>query len=107
MLKEGNAPAPAAAPAGGAPPPPLGEVLKSKSFYLLALGSMASIGAVGGTNQHLKLLLTKNLEWTQADAFNLLSVVAAASLAGRLGSGRTHGPRPVRLRDRVRPRARG
>jgi MFS family permease len=88
MLREGNAPAPAGgAPGGGAPPAPLSSVLKSRSFYLLALGSMASIGAVGGANQHLKLLLTKNLNWSQSDAFNLLSVVALASLVGRLGSG--------------------
>jgi len=87
LLKEGNAPAPAAASSGGAPPAPLSRVLKSGSFYLLALGSMASIGAVGGTNQHLKLLLTKNLNWSQGDAFNLLSAVAAASLIGRLGAG--------------------
>jgi MFS family permease len=62
-------------------------VLSNKNFYLLALGSMASIGAVGGTNQHLKLLLTMNLGWSQSDALNLLSVVAAASLVGRLGAG--------------------
>jgi MFS family permease len=87
LLKEGNAPAPAAAKPGGPAPAPLSSVLKSGTFYLLALGSMASIGAVGGTNQHLKLLLTKNLMWSQSDAFNLLSVVAASSLVGRLGSG--------------------
>jgi MFS family permease len=89
LLREGDAPAPAPGPAspGGASPAPLRDVLKSGSFYLLALGSMASIGAVGGTNQHLKLLLTKNLHWSQSDAFNLLSVVAASSLIGRLGAG--------------------
>src|SRR5262245_2085676 len=32
----------------------IGHVVKSWPFYLLAIGSMASIGAVGGTNQHLK-----------------------------------------------------
>src|SRR5688572_21872061 len=89
LLREGNAPAPAPAAStpGGPLPAPLSGVLKSRSFYLLALGSMASIGAVGGTNQHLKLLLTKNLHWTQSDAFDLLSVVAASSLIGRLGAG--------------------
>src|SRR5262249_38568506 len=39
-------------------PPPVGPVLKSPYFYLLAIGSMCSIGAIGGTNQHLKLFLT-------------------------------------------------
>src|SRR5262245_791831 len=32
---------------------PVGDVFRSRAFYLLALGSMCSIGAVGGTNQHL------------------------------------------------------
>jgi MFS family permease len=86
LLREGNAPATAAA-ADGPPPVSLASVLRNGNFYLLAIGSMASIGAVGGTNQHLKLLLTKNLHWSQGDAFNLLSVVAAASLVGRLGAG--------------------
>lgn len=86
MLREGNAPAPAPASPTG-PPPSLAGVLRNRNFYLLALGSMASIGAVGGTNQHLKLLLTKNLGWAQAEAFNLLSVVAVASLVGRIGAG--------------------
>jgi MFS family permease len=89
FLREGDArgAAPAPAPTPRAATPPLGDVLRSRSFYLLALGSMASIGAVGGTNQHLKLLLTKNLMWSQDAAFNLLSWVAAASLIGRLGAG--------------------
>jgi nitrate/nitrite transporter NarK len=95
LLREGNAPAPApASPAG--PVPSLRGVLRNRNFYLLALGSMASIGAVGGTNQHLKLLLTKNLGWAQDQAFNLLSVVAIASLFGRLGAGY--------LADRVGPK---
>src|SRR6266487_2670013 len=37
---------------------PLGAILRSTQFYLLALGSMCSIAAVGGTNQHLKLFLS-------------------------------------------------
>jgi MFS family permease len=86
FLREGDAPAPTPA-TPKTPTPPLGDVLRSRSFYLLAIGSMASIGAVGGTNQHLKLLLTKNLMWSQDAAFNLLSWVAAASLVGRLGAG--------------------
>src|SRR5262245_52450354 len=34
---------------------PIGWVFRNPAFYLLAIGSMCSIGAVGGTNQHLKL----------------------------------------------------
>jgi MFS family permease len=86
LLREGDTSAPTPA-TPKTPAPPLRDVLRSRSFYLLAIGSMASIGAVGGTNQHLKLLLTKNLMWSQDAAFNLLSWVAAASLVGRLGAG--------------------
>jgi MFS family permease len=85
LLREGNAPA--AAPAGAAGAPSLKGVLRSRNFYLLALGSMASIGAVGGANQHLKMMLTLDLHWTQHNALNLMSVVAGASLVGRLGAG--------------------
>ena len=89
MLREGDKPkiAPATTKVGGDVPVPIGQILRDRNFYLLALGSMASIGAVGGANQNLKLLLTGDLHWTQADSFNLLSVLAAASLVGRLGAG--------------------
>src|SRR5262249_41806694 len=40
------------------PSPAIRDVLKNASFYLLAIGSMCSIGAVGGTNQNLKLYLS-------------------------------------------------
>src|SRR6266404_1541940 len=40
------------------PTAPIGWAFKSVPFYLLATGSMCSIGAVGGTNQHLKLFLS-------------------------------------------------
>src|SRR6266536_1209354 len=38
--------------------PPIRDVLGSPAFYLLAIGSMCSIAAVGGANQHLKLFLS-------------------------------------------------
>src|SRR5688572_22227419 len=41
-----------------ATPVSIGRVLKSWHFYLLAIGSMCSIGAVGGTFQNLKLFMT-------------------------------------------------
>src|SRR5918993_1079277 len=54
---EPDAPAPGAAPGGAAPASltPIRDLFRNPAFYLLALGSMCSIGAVGGTNQHLKL----------------------------------------------------
>ena len=67
-----------------AKPVPVGGVLKSLPFYLLAIGSMCSIGAVGGTNQHLKLFLTLDHQYSQAEAAKIASLVLASSLAGRL-----------------------
>ena len=63
---------------------PIGNVLKSPFFYLLAIGSMCSIGAVGGANQHLKLFLSGDLHFTDREAANVASLVLLASLAGRL-----------------------
>jgi MFS family permease len=61
----------------------MSTILKNKNFYILAIGSMCSIAAVGGTNQHLKLYL-RNLEYNQAEAAGIISLVAFSSLAGRL-----------------------
>lgn len=62
---------------------PIGNILKSPNFYLLAIGSMCSIAAVGGTNQHLKLYL-RDLNFTQSQAAHIMSLVALSSLAGRV-----------------------
>jgi len=61
-------------------------ILKNPSFYLLAVGSMCSIGAVGGVGQHLKLYLS-DLEFTQSQAANIFSLVLISSLVGRVGMG--------------------
>jgi len=63
---------------------PIGNVLRSPFFYLLAIGSMCSIGAVGGANQHLKLFLSGDLHFTDQQAANVASLVLLSSLAGRL-----------------------
>jgi sugar phosphate permease len=67
-------------------PPPDGvrPILRNRAFYLLALGSMCSIAAVGGTNQHLKLFLSLDRGYAQADAARLISLVLAVSIAGRV-----------------------
>jgi len=62
----------------------LAPILRSPAFYLLALGSMCSIAAVGGTNQHLKLFLSLDRGFTQADAARIISLVLTISIAGRL-----------------------
>jgi MFS family permease len=73
-----------AAPKGAPPTESLRAVLGTKAFYLLALGSMCSIGAVGGTMQNLKLFLTLDRGFTQESVAKLLSLILFGSLAGRL-----------------------
>ena len=63
---------------------PLGGIFRDPAFYLLALGSMCSIGAVGGTNQHLKLYLSLDWQYSQDAAATVASTVLACSIAGRL-----------------------
>jgi MFS family permease len=68
----------------------IGGVLKSWHFYLLAIGSMCSIGAVGGIFQNLKLFMTGDLfrglpqAEAQSTAAYVLSLVLISSLVGRL-----------------------
>ncbi len=62
-------------------------ILHRPAFYLLLVGSMCSIAAVGGTNQHLKLFLSLDHGFTQAAAARIASLVLASSLVGRLGMG--------------------
>lgn len=65
------------------PAVPIKTILTNPWFYLLAFGSMCSIGAVGGVNQHLKLYL-KDLSMDEASIANIISLVAFMSLAGRV-----------------------
>jgi sugar phosphate permease len=62
----------------------MGTIVRNPAFYLLAIGSMCSIGAVGGTNQHLKLFLSLDLQFSQTAAASIASTVLACSIAGRL-----------------------
>jgi MFS family permease len=71
-------------------------VLANRNFYLLMLGSFASVGAVGGINANLKLLLSLDQHRAQAEALNIIAVVAGVSLLGRFGAGW--------LADRVGPK---
>jgi sugar phosphate permease len=63
---------------------PIRDLFRNPVFYLLAIGSMCSIGAVGGTNQHLKLFLSLDLKYSQDAAATVASTVLACSIAGRL-----------------------
>jgi sugar phosphate permease len=64
--------------------PPLAGVLSRPAFYALMLGSMCSIAAVGGINQHLKLFLSLDRGYSQSDAARIISLVLSCSIAGRL-----------------------
>jgi MFS family permease len=63
---------------------PMTGIFRKGTFYLLVLGSMCSIGAVGGTNQHLKLYLSRDQNYGQSEALNIISLVLAFSIIGRL-----------------------
>ena len=62
---------------------PISTILRNPNFYLLAFGSMCSIGAVGGISQHLKLYL-RDFDFTQSQAAHVMSFVLLSSLAGRV-----------------------
>ena len=66
------------------PQTPFKTILKSRSFYFLAIGSMCSIGAVAGLSQNLKLFFSMDLKYTQGQAANVISLVLGASIVGRL-----------------------
>jgi len=78
---------PPAVPATAVGPSTTSTVLHRPAFYLLLVGSMCSIAAVGGTNQHLKLFLSLDHGYSQAGAAQIASLVLASSLVGRLGAG--------------------
>jgi sugar phosphate permease len=78
-----EAPPLAAAVAGSAAPSLMGA-LRQPAFYLLAIGSMASIGAVGGTMQNLKLYLSLDRKLAQGEIANVLTIILVGSIAGRL-----------------------
>ena len=62
-------------------------ILKTRAFYLLLIGSMCSIGAVSATSQNLKLFFSLDLKYSQTQAANVLSLILAASIFGRLFMG--------------------
>ncbi|HTR66907.1 MAG TPA: MFS transporter [Terriglobales bacterium] len=60
------------------------KAFKTLSLALLILGSMCSIAAVSGTQQNLKLLLSLDRHYSQGAAAQILSLVLASSIVGRL-----------------------
>jgi sugar phosphate permease len=81
-------PARAVAPAGAAAARmDLRAILTRPAFYFLMLGSMASIGAVGGTIQNLALYLSLDRKLPQVEIDTTLSIILAGSVIGRLVMG--------------------
>ncbi len=79
---------PAATPAARAgAPASLRNILSRPLFYLLMIGSMASIGAVGGTMQNLALYLSLDRRLPQGTIDTTLSLILVGSLVGRLFMG--------------------
>ena len=64
--------------------PSLRGILSRPALYLLAIGSMASIGAVGGTIQNLALYLSLDRRLPQVTIDTTLSLILVGSLVGRL-----------------------
>jgi MFS family permease len=73
--------------ASAGPLPSLKPILTSPAFYLLVVGSMCSIGAVGGTMQNLKLFLSLDVKLSQGEVAQIASLVLVGSLVGRIGMG--------------------
>ena len=65
----------------------LGTILSRRSFYFLMIGSMASIGAVGGTMQNLSLYLRLDRGFSPGDIAATFSAILAGSIVGRLTMG--------------------
>ncbi len=75
-----------AAPATGAAAAPaisLREAVRLPSFWLLALGSFFSIGAIGSVIQHLKLFLVSR-EFSNSEAAWVMSFLVISSIPGRI-----------------------
>jgi sugar phosphate permease len=74
----------AAASARAAGKQSLKSIMSRPAFFLLLIGSMASIGAVGGTMQNLALYLSLDRKLAQVDVDATLSLILVGSLVGRL-----------------------
>jgi sugar phosphate permease len=62
-------------------------ILTRPAFYFLMIGSMASIGAVGGTIQNLALYLSLDRKLPQVEIDTTLSIILMGSVIGRLTMG--------------------
>ena len=74
----------AAADARAAAKLSLAPIVSRPVFFLLLVGSLCSIGAIGGTMQNLALYLSLDRKLAHADIDTTLSLILIGSLAGRL-----------------------
>jgi len=70
----------------GPKPPlaPIAHIFRNPAFYLLAFGSFCSIGALGATNQNLKLFLSLDQGYSQMAAAKIAFLILTCSIVGRL-----------------------
>jgi len=61
----------------------LAAVLRTRAFWLIALGSFMSIGAIGGVIQHLVLFL-EDSGFSPLEAAGVPSILAVSSIIGRI-----------------------
>lgn len=64
----------------------LREVLKTRDFWLIALGSFLSVGAIGGVIQHFVLFL-RDRSFAAGKAAGVMSLLLVSSILGRLVMG--------------------
>jgi MFS family permease len=64
----------------------LPDVLRTRAFWLIALGSFMSIGAIGGVIQHLVLFL-RDSGFTPDQATRVPAVLLVSSIIGRIAMG--------------------
>jgi MFS family permease len=68
-------------------PSSLNTIMTRPAFYFLMIGSLASIGAVGGTIQNLALYLSLDRKLPQVEIDTTLSLILLGSVIGRLTMG--------------------
>jgi MFS family permease len=68
------------------PPQTFNALLRRREFWLLGLGSCASIGAIGSINQHMKLLF-QDAGLQASTVANTTFLILMSSLAGRIVMG--------------------
>ena len=83
-------------PENAVPPQSFSALLRRREFWLLGLGSCASIGAIGSINQHMKLLF-QDAGLPASAVANTTFLILMSSLTGRVVMGLAR--RPFQQKD--------